>query len=80
MGQSLVKPSQSLVWSLVRKNTDFGEFEGKEVVIFSTKLYRDHIESYLSGFGYSELVQGRVEKMGFFLVDAQEKSLQIWRT
>jgi hypothetical protein len=41
-----------------KKNTDFGGLVGKEVIIFSTKLYRDHIESYLSGFGNSELVQG----------------------
>jgi hypothetical protein len=33
------------------------------------KLYRDHIESYLSGFSYSEIVQGRFEKMAFFRVD-----------
>jgi hypothetical protein len=39
------------------------------VIFFSTKLYRDHIESYLSGFSYSEMVQGRFEKMAFFLVN-----------
>jgi hypothetical protein len=36
---------------------------------FSTKLYRDHIESYLSELSYSELVQGQLEKMAFSLVD-----------
>ncbi len=36
------------------------------MVIFSTKLYRDHIESYLSGFSYSEMVRGRFEKNGIF--------------
>jgi hypothetical protein len=36
---------------------------------FSAKLYRDHIESYLSEFGYSELVQEQFEKMVFSLVD-----------
>jgi hypothetical protein len=53
-----------------KKNAYYGGLVGKEVVIFfSTKLYRDHIESYLSAFGYSVLVQGRFEKMAFFLVD-----------
>ncbi len=33
-GQSLVNPSQSLVQSLVSKNTDFEGFLGKEGVIF----------------------------------------------
>ncbi len=33
-GQSLVKPSQSLVQSLVRKNAAFGGLVGNEVVIF----------------------------------------------
>ncbi len=33
-GQSLVKPSQSLVQSLIQKNADFGGLVGKEVVIF----------------------------------------------
>ncbi len=33
---------------------------------FSTKLYRDHTESYLSELGYSELVQRQFEKMAFF--------------
>ncbi len=47
----------------------FGNNAGKEVVIFSTKPYRDHIESYLSELGYSGLVKRRFEKMAFFLVD-----------
>ncbi len=51
------------------KNADFGGFIGKEEVIFSTKLYRDHIESYLSELGYSELVQRLFEKLAFFRVD-----------
>jgi hypothetical protein len=51
------------------KNVKFGGTAGKEVVIFfSTKLYRDHIESYLSELGYSELVQGQLEKKAFSLV------------
>ncbi len=33
---------------------------------FSTKLYREQIESYLTGLGYSKLVQGWFEKMSFF--------------
>ena len=36
-GQSLVKPSQSLVQSQIQKNTDFGWFIGKEGVIFFNK-------------------------------------------
>jgi hypothetical protein len=49
---------------------NFGGTAGKEVVIFfSTKLYKDHIESYLSELSYSELVQGQLEKMAFSLVD-----------
>ncbi len=77
-GQSLVRPSQSLVQSLKQKNSDFGGLVGKEVFIFFQPnftgiilraIYRDHIESYLSGFSYSERVQGRFEKMAFFLVD-----------
>jgi hypothetical protein len=36
---------------------------------FSTKLYRDYIESYLSELSYSELVWGQLEKMAFSLVD-----------
>jgi hypothetical protein len=35
------------------KNMNFDGTTGKEVVIFSTKLYREHIESYLSGLGYN---------------------------
>jgi len=47
---------------------------------FSTKLYRDHFESYMSGFGYSKLVQGRFEKMAFFLVDPlEERRRWTWR-
>ena len=42
---------------------------------FVTKLYREHIESYLRGLGYSELVQGPFEKGHFsretFLVKHQ---------
>ena len=33
-GQSLVKPTESLVQSLIQKNADFGGFVGKEGVIF----------------------------------------------
>jgi hypothetical protein len=36
---------------------------------FLTNFYRDYIESYLSGFSYSEMVQEQFEKMAFFLVD-----------
>jgi len=36
---------------------------------FSTKIYKDHINMFLSKLGYSELVQGLFEKMTFFLVD-----------
>jgi hypothetical protein len=50
-------------------NADFGWFIGKAGVIFSTKLYRDHIESYLSGLGYSELVQRLFEKIECFPLD-----------
>jgi hypothetical protein len=39
-----------------QKNVNFGSTAGKEVVIFSIKLYRDLIESYLSELGYLELV------------------------
>jgi hypothetical protein len=52
------------------KNTDFGVFVGKEgVIIFSTKIYRDHIDILLSELEYSELVQRLFEKMTFFRVD-----------
>ncbi len=51
------------------KNTDFEVFVGKEPVIFSTKIYRDHIDILLSELGYSELVQRLFEKMTFFRVD-----------
>ncbi len=33
---------------------------------FSTKQYRDNIESYLSELGYSDFVQGQFEKWQFF--------------
>ena len=67
-GQSLVKPNQSLVQSLVqKKHWLWGVSRQRSGHYFSTKLYRDHIESYLSGFGYSELVQGQFEKWHFFL-------------
>jgi hypothetical protein len=36
---------------------------------FSTKIYKDHINMFLSKLGYSELVQRIFEKMTFFLVD-----------
>ena len=36
---------------------------------FSTKIYKDHINMFLSKLGYSELVQRLFEKMTFFLVD-----------
>jgi hypothetical protein len=35
----------------------------------SAPIYRDHIESYLSELGYSELVQGEFEKMAIFPPD-----------
>ncbi len=35
----------------------FGEFLGMEGVNFFTKLYRDHIDLFLSELGYTELVQ-----------------------
>jgi hypothetical protein len=68
-GQSLVKPTESLVQSLVQKNADFGGFVGREgVIFFSRKIYRDHINMFLSELGYSELVQRLFEKMTFFHV------------
>ncbi len=51
------------------KKIDFGGFIGKEGVIFSTKLYRCHIDMSLSEMGYSELVQRLFENITFFLVD-----------
>ena len=36
---------------------------------FSTKIYKDHINIFLSKLGYSELVQRIFEKMTVFLVD-----------
>jgi len=36
---------------------------------FSTKIYREHINMFLSKLGYSELVQRLFEKMTFSLVD-----------
>jgi hypothetical protein len=50
-------------------NVNFGGTAGKEEGFFSTELYRDHNDSCLSEFGYSELVQGQFEKMAFSLVD-----------
>jgi len=50
------------------KNADFGGFVGEEGVIFSTKIYRDHINILLSELGYSELVQRLFEKMTSSLV------------
>ena len=44
-------------------------FIGKEGVFFSKKIYRDHINMFLSELGYSELVQRLFEKMTFFLLD-----------
>jgi len=35
---------------------------------FSTKIYRDHINMFLSKLGYSELVQRLFEKMTYSLV------------
>ncbi len=50
-GQSLVKPSQSLVQLLIQKKCWlWGVSRQGSGHFFSTKLYRDHIESYLSGF------------------------------
>ena len=37
--QSLVKPTESLVQSLVQKNADFGGFVGKEGVIFFQRKF-----------------------------------------
>ena len=53
-----------------KKNADFRGFIGKEgVIFFSTKIYRDHINMFLSELEYSELVQRLFEKMTFFRVD-----------
>jgi hypothetical protein len=51
--------------SLLPKNADFGGFIGKEGVFFSMKLYRDHIDIFLSELGYSEMVQRLFEKWHF---------------
>jgi hypothetical protein len=64
-GHSLVKPTESLVQSLLQKNADFG----RKGSLFSTKIYMDHIDILLSKLGYSELVQRLFETMTFSLVD-----------
>jgi len=38
-GQSLVKPAESLVQSLIQKNADFGGFVGEEGVIFFQRKF-----------------------------------------
>ncbi len=50
------------MWTLVAPQV-------RKCSFFFNKLYRDHIESYLSELSYSELVQGQLEKMAFSLVD-----------
>jgi hypothetical protein len=40
-----------------------------KVSFISMKIYRDHINMFLSELGYSELVQRLFEKMTFFRVD-----------
>ncbi len=69
-GQSLMETGQSLVQSLVHtKMWTLAALQVRNWSFFSTILYRDHIESYLSELGYSELVQGQFEKMAFSRVD-----------
>jgi hypothetical protein len=69
-GQFLMETGWSLVLSLVHtKMWTLVAWQVRKCSFFSTILYRDHIESYLSELTYSELVQGQLEKMAFPLVD-----------
>jgi hypothetical protein len=69
-GQSLMEIAQSLVQSLVHtKMWTLVAPQVRKWSFFSTKPYRDHIESYLSELSYSESVQKQLEKMTFSLVD-----------
>jgi hypothetical protein len=45
------------------------ELQIRKWSFFSTKLYRENIESYLSGLGYSDYFQGPCEKKGIFCTD-----------